>query len=570
MRQISDFPRTIWLLCVAWLLAWLVPARTPAQELTPAPGAPATQTAAQTSPPGGEAPNSPRAALRRFLALAEAGDFVAAGRVLLPDSRDTDRAADVSRRVYDVMRRRVVIDLDSVSPLPEGDVSDAEPALQDRVGVMYGRGGVQSSPIVLRRITRDGEQRWVLTAESVAALETVYASLPRSWTENRLPRPLLEPGPLGVPLWKWVGAVVAVPLVWLLTLVLAAGLRRIAVAVTRRTTTSWDDALVDRLRGPVRMFLGSILMLPAVLALELDANTTATAWRILRGLTIVSVFWMLLRMIGVAQDHLARRAWASDHTNAQTIVPLIGRTLRVGLGLIALLVAISQFGYPVGTLLAGLGIGGIVVALAAQKTVENLFGSVTLAADRVFRVGDWVKFEGTEGSVERIGLRSTHVRTLDRTLVKVPNGRLADLRIESFGERDRIRFFTTIRLVYSTTAAQLRAVIRDTEALLTSHPRVWRTGTAVRLVGLGEYSLDVNVNAWFATTDAAEFELIRQDVLLAIMDIVERANTRLAVPMQVLRIEENGTGRVSAAAVRGAAADAAVTGSAGPSGVADR
>jgi MscS family membrane protein len=217
-----------------------------------------------------------------------------------------------------------------------------------------------------------------------------------------------------------------------------------------------------------------------------------------------------------------------------------------------------------------LGIGGIVVALAAQKTVENLFGSVTLAADRVFRVGDWVKFEGAEGSVERIGLRSTHVRTLDRTLVKVPNGRLADLRIESFGERDRIRFFTTIRLVYNTTAAQLRAVIRETETLLTTHPRVWREGIAVRLAGLGEYSLDVNVNAWFATTDWAEFEVIRQDALLAIMDIVERANTRLAVPMQVLRIEQNGNGSISTAAARGAAAPAAVTSTPVQPGIADR
>ena len=571
MQPISSLPGTIAGFCVAWLIAWAIPARMSAQDKsTSVHTAPATQAAAQTSLPAGEALDSPRATLRRFLALAGDGDFVGAARVLLPDSRDTVRAADASRRIYEVIRRRVVIDLDSVSPLPEGDVSDVEPALQDRVGVMYGRGGVQSRPIALRRITSGREQRWVLTTESVAALETAYASLPRSWAENRLPQPLLEPGPLGVPRWKWIGAVLAMPLVWLLTLVVAAGLRRVAQAVAGRTTTSWDDELVVRLRGPVRLFLVSILTLPAVLALELDASTTVTAWRILRGLTIASVFWMLLRMIGVAQGHLARKVWASDHANAQTIVPLIGRTLRVGLGLVALLVAISQFGYPVGTLLAGLGIGGIVVALAAQKTVENLFGSVTLAADRVFRVGDWVKFEGAEGSVERIGLRSTHVRTLDRTLVKVPNGRLADLRVESFGERDRIRFFTTIRLVYGTTAAQVRAVIRDTETLLTTHPRAWREGIAVRLVGLGEYSLDVNVNAWFATTNWAEFELIRQEVLLAIVDVVELARTRLAVPMQVLRIEENGNGRVSTSAGRGAAPDAAATGSPGQTGVADR
>jgi len=504
------------------------------------------------------------------LALADEGDFVGAAQVLMPDVRDRVRAAETARRIYEVMRRRVVIDLDSVSPLAEGDVTDAEPVLQDRVGVMYGRGGEQSRPIVLRRITRDGEQRWVLAPESVTALETAYTSLPRSWVDGRLPRTLLESGPLGIPRWKWAWGVFALPIVWLLTLVLSAGLRGIAGAVARRTTTKWDDELVRRLREPMRLFLASILALPAVVLLELDANTTATAWRILQGLTIVSVFWMLLRMIGVAQEHLARKAWASDRANAQTIVPLIGRTLRVGLALVALLVAISQFGYPVGTLLAGFGLGGIVVALAAQKTVENLFGSVTLAADRVFRVGDWVKFEGAEGAVERIGLRSTHVRTMDRTLVKVPNGRLADLRIESFGERDRIRFFTTIRLVYGTTASQLRAVIRDTETLLTTHARVWPEGIAVRLVALGEYSLDVNVNAWFAMTNYAEFELIRQDVLLSIMDIVERTGTRLAMPMQVLRIEENGNGSESAAPARGAAAAAAVAGSHVQPGVADR
>lgn len=558
MRPHIDLSRSAAVLCLAWPLAWAVPTRASGQDTA---GAVVAAPGAQAPIPLGETINSPRAALRRFLTLAGDSDFVGAARVLMPDTRDTVRVADLTRRIYEVIRRRVVIDLDSVSPLAEGDATDGEPVLQDRVGVMFGRGGAQSRPIALRRITRDGDQRWVLATESVAALEAVYATLPRSWTEDRLPGPLLEPGPLGVPRWKWIGFVIAIPLVWLVTLVIAVGLRKLMLAVASRTATSWDDELVHRLRAPVRLFLASVLTLPAVVLLELDANTTAAIWRVLRGLTIVSVFWMLLRMIGVAQNHLARKAWASDHANAQTIVPLMGRTLRVGLGLVALLVAISQFGYPVGTLLAGLGIGGIVVALAAQKTVENLFGSVTLAADRVFRVGEYVKFDGAEGNVERIGLRSTHVRTPDRTLVKMPNGRLADLRIEAFGERDRIRFFTTIRLVSGTTAAQLRTVIRDIETLLTTHPRVWPNGISVRLVGFGDYSLDVSVTAWFAMTNWADFELVRQDLLLAIMEIVERAGTGLAMPMQVLRIEEDGNRRASVATVHAATvapADAAV------------
>ena len=508
-------------------------------------------TDAQVNATAQDAPQSPRAAMQQFLQYASRGDYAAAAQFLLLDARDAPRRAEIAQRVYEVIRRRIVIDLDSVSPLPEGDTADVEPPLQDRVGMMYGRGGDTTRPLALVRTTQGGQPRWVISAASVARLDAAYSSLTRSWTTGRLPGVLLEPGPFGVPRWKWIGGILGVPLAWVVALILGAVLRYTVLAIARRTQVTWDDELIDRLRGPVRLFLVSILTVPVLIFLELEANTTATVWRILRGITIVAVFWMLLRGIGMAQDHLARMAWASDRTNAQTIVPLIGRSLRLGLGLVALLVVFSELGYPVATLLAGLGIGGIVVALAAQKTVENLFGSVTLAADRVLRVGDWVKFEDVQGTVERIGLRSTHVRTLDRTVIKVPNGRLADLRIESFGERDRIRFFTTIRLVYGSTATQVRTVIRDIEALLTSHPRTWREGIAVRLVTLGDYSFDINVNAWFATTNFAEFEVIRQDVLLAIMEIVERAGTRLAVPMQLLQIERDGDRHDGAVTVRG-------------------
>ncbi|HEX6048097.1 MAG TPA: mechanosensitive ion channel family protein [Gemmatimonadaceae bacterium] len=506
---------------------------------------------AQVNSGAQDSPQSPRAALRQFLQYASRGDYVAAAQYLALDARDAPRRADIARRVYEVIRRRVVIDLDSVSPLPQGDTADAEPPLQDRVGIMYARGGDTTRPLALVRTMQGGQQRWVISAASVAALDAAYTSVARSWTTGRLPDELIEPGPFGVPRWKWIGGIFGVPLAWVVALVLGAMLRHTALAIARRTKATWDDELIVRLRGPVRLFLFSILAVPVLILLELEANTTATVWRILRGITIVAVFWMLLRMIGMAQDHLARMAWASDRTNAQTIVPLIGRSLRLALGLVALLVVFSELGYPVATLLAGLGIGGIVVALAAQKTVENLFGSVSLAADRVLRVGDWVKFEDVQGTVERIGLRSTHVRTLDRTVVKVPNGRLADLRIESFGERDRIRFFTTIRLVYDSTATQVRTVIGEIEALLTSHPRTWREGITVRLVTLGDYSFDINVNAWFATTNFAEFEVIRQDVLLAIMEIVERAGTRLAVPLQALHIERDKNASNGPVAVRG-------------------
>ena len=125
-------------------------------------------------------------------------------------------------------------------------------------------------------------------------------------------------------------------------------------------------------------------------------------------------------------------------------------------GLVATLAA---FGYPVATVLAGLGIGGLALAFGAQKTIENLFGSISLAADQPFRVGDFVKVEDFTGNVERIGMRSTQIRTPDRTLVSIPNGQLADMRIEDFASRDRIRFAATVGLVYGTTEPQVRRVV---------------------------------------------------------------------------------------------------------------
>ena len=145
---------------------------------------------------------------------------------------------------------------------------------------------------------------------------------------------------------------------------------------------------------------------------------------------------------------------------------------------------LGAVGYPVATVLAGLGIGGLALAFGAQKTIENLFGSISLAADQPFRVGDFVKIEDFTGNVERIGMRSTQIRTLDRTLISLPNGKLADMRIEDFASRDRIRFAATVGLVYGTTEEQVRRVVAGIEAMLRANPKVWPDVVVARLARL--------------------------------------------------------------------------------------
>jgi MscS family membrane protein len=232
--------------------------------------------------------------------------------------------------------------------------------------------------------------------------------------------------------------------------------------------------------------------------------------------------------VGVASDLLIQSPWARAYPASRALVPLGSRITRVGVVGIALVALLAELGYPVASLIAGLGIGGLAVALAAQKTLENMFGAFSIGVDQPFRVGDHIKVETVEGTVESIGLRSTRVRTPDRTVVTIPNGKLADMRIESLAARDRIRLHARFGLVHATRSEQLRAVLAGIEARLRAEPRIWPSDLVVGLKQISETSLELEVVAWFEVDDL-EFRRIRQEVLLAIMEIVEKSGTRFAL-----------------------------------------
>jgi MscS family membrane protein len=158
-----------------------------------------------------------------------------------------------------------------------------------------------------------------------------------------------------------------------------------------------------------------------------------------------------------------------------------------------------------------------------------------------------VKIEDFVATVEAIGLRSTRFRTLDRTIVTLPNGRLADMRLESFTARDRLRLATVIGLVYDTTSQQMREVLQGFERVLRAHPMIYADAVVVRFREFAASSLDIEIMAWFLTSNWAEFQLIRQEVLLQFMDVVERAGTSFAFPTQTLHIASLASGQPTAA-----------------------
>jgi MscS family membrane protein len=228
--------------------------------------------------------------------------------------------------------------------------------------------------------------------------------------------------------------------------------------------------------------------------------------------------------------------WTRGRHTSRALISLVGRAGKVVVAALAVVAFLSELGYPVTSLIAGLGIGGLAVALAAQKTMENLFGAFSIGADQPFREGDTIKVDDVSGTVESIGLRSTKIRTADRTVVTIPNGKLADARIESFAARDRIRFSATLGLSRDTSAQAMQSVLSGVERVLREHPKVWPDGIVARFTEIKDTAFSVELGCMFQTSDFAEFQLIRQTVLLSLLQVIEDAGTSLAPSMRTVRV----------------------------------
>ncbi len=245
---------------------------------------------------------------------------------------------------------------------------------------------------------------------------------------------------------------------------------------------------------------------------------------------IIGITWLFTRVIGWTAKRLRVRAVSSGHIGFGSLVLLGQRILKALAVLAGIMVILGNFGFNMTTALAGLGIGGIAIALAAQKTLENLFGGVSVLADEAIHVGDVCRFGTTVGTVEDIGLRSTRVRTQERIALTIPNGSLATMNLENLTRRDKFLLSATLGLRSETSRDQLLFVLAEIRKLLYSHPRIETETARIRFAGFGESSLDLDLFCYVKTLDSVEFTAIREDVLLRIMKVVDDSGTSFASP----------------------------------------
>jgi MscS family membrane protein len=483
-------------------------------------------------------PLSPRSTLRGFLSLAREEQWDAAANHLnlsnLPARTRTTQGATLARKLKTVVERQLPIDLEMQSAAPEGNANDGQPDGRDVVGTIQTSEG--PARLYLERVRGDDDAlEWRISRTTVAKIDRLYEEFGHEPPfADHLPALFFSVRFLDTALWQWIGLALVGLGSTLAALVAGVVLFGMARLVVRYTPGELDNAVVELAVGPLRLGLGVAVARAALPFLWLPIDVHRGFIGLTTGLLVVAATWFAVRIVAVVSRVIQLRMAARGNAVGISAIPLVRRVVNALVVLMALVLVLSNVGVNMTGVLAGLGVGGLAVALAAQKSLENLFGGITLIMDQPVHVGDLCRVGDRLGTVEDIGLRSTRIRTLERTLVTIPNAEFSAMQIENFARRDRVFLSTRIGVRYETTPDQLRYLLIELKAMLLAHPKVDPDPARVRFANFGQYSLDIDLFAYVRTGDYNEFQAIREDLFLRIMEIVHGAGTDFAFPSQTV------------------------------------
>lgn len=482
--------------------------------------------------------NTPRSAFTGFMETALNGDFGTAAHYLdleavAPDAQPV-RGAELARRLMLVILRTKAVVPEALSNNEFGVPQEGVPEDREILARVKAQGREIALLLGLRVDPQLGNI-WTFTPETVGYVDHLYGIYGYGWIGDVLPGSLFSISFAGLQLWQWLAIVLVLVVSWVVAKVLERLVAVVGGAVTRRTQTQWDDEIIRTFAGPLGLILWGVLVRPAPNWLSLTPTAELILVRGAQTLSVLGIGWLLFRVVDLVGSHL-RRAGGEGNAVSASFATIVGRLLKSMVAVFVLLGVLSVMGVEVTSFLAGLGIGGLAVAFAAQKTIENLFGAVSLAADRPFRLGDYVDVDGVEGTVEDMGLRSVRIRTMRRTLVTIPNALAAGAKIVNFTLRDRIFYNPVLGLVYSTTPDQLALVIDDIKRMLLADPRIYPDTLRVRFRGFGASALEVEVLAWVLTSDMQVYTGVAEELNFRIMDIVHRAGSGFAFPSHTIHM----------------------------------
>lgn len=306
-----------------------------------------------------------------------------------------------------------------------------------------------------------------------------------------------------------------------------------------RTPSKYDDLLMKAFSRPFGYFLLWLGLAAAVSVLPLaaESNVNDLVYGMLTVLIVADVIWLLFRIVDVLVAYLAQLAARTQSKLDDQLIPLIRKALKITIAVICLVTLLQLFGYNVSSLIAGLGIGGLAVALALQDTLGNFFGSVAIFLDRPFAVGDWVKIGDVEGTVEEIGFRSTRIRTWPATLVAMPNKKVSEAVIDNWSRMPKRRVTQTVGVTYETTADQMERIVASIRRIVTADRDVDQEFIVVHFNEFGESSLNILVYYFTKPIGFADHVAARERVNLAIMRAVSEQGLSIAFPTRTVYLQ---------------------------------
>jgi MscS family membrane protein len=472
--------------------------------------------------------SSPRDSIIAFLEACHDRQYAKAAHYLdlrqMPPGERDKRGSQLAEQLEDILDD-TSFDIATLSREPEGDLGDGLPP--DREQLVTVRSGQQSVSLEMQHVEfRNGMRVWLVSSDSLDKIPQAHQLLTETPIEKKLPQALVTHEVLDTPLWRWIFLIAGGLVVWVVASLFAHTIR---VLIGRFTSLSNMHA--QDLVGPLRLLLATSGFRAAMEFAPPSAIVRLYMQRALALVFFLALAWAAAVVVDIVADRWRTRLDPRMRAMTYSVLPLVRQVLKLLLFLLAILTVLSAWGYNTTTLLAGLGVGGLAVALAAQKTIENLFGGLSVIGDRPVLVGDFCRFGNRVGTITHIGLRSTRIQTLDRTVVSVPNSQFSTMELENFSARDKIWFHSILKLRRDTNSTQLRQAISYLHDILEHHPKVEIGAIPVRFIGIGDSSLDIEVFAYVLTPDFDEYLGIQQDLLLDLMRAVERTGAALAVPV---------------------------------------
>jgi MscS family membrane protein len=532
----SSIPKTKTLLFLTLCLVAALPVRAQSPLSGVLSSSTTTGTPATSADPLGR--NTPSGSILGFLQAAQSSNYsIAAQYLQMSPARRQSEGEQVASQLNAVLNSPAFSGRVGTFTQPEGIPQEGVPLGRQKLGTMSS-GDVEADLELVRVSDPSAGKIWLISSDTLTKVPELYDQVEARRVERKLPRVLVKHEVAGVPLWQWLAILVALPAAaaigWLILVLLEIPVRWWARRRGQVEIANWRSV-----SAPAWLLTGTLVhqmfvryLGVALLPRHYYFQTTAIA-------LIVSVTWIAWRAVRWSLRRVRNRALARGHAGTGSLMLLGERILKAmifGLGALAVL---GNLGFNMSTALAGLGIGGLAIGFGAQQTIANLFGGVSVLGDEVFRVGDVCRFGDRTGVVEDIGLRSTRIRTEERTLLAIPNGTVATINLENLSRRDKILFKTTLGLRPESKPDHVRFVLAEIRRLLYSHPKVETKTVRVRLTDVAGSSLSVELLSYILTRDFNEFAAVREDLLLRIMDVMEDSGGSLALPSQTLYISRD-------------------------------